>query len=70
MVADLDLHVALGRERREPAGPSAETAREVRVCGGGAGGDEEQWRRGCSRRRTRDDGGGKEGVYRGTFSPG
>ena len=42
MVADLDLRVALGRERREPAGPSAETMREVRVCGGVAGGDEEQ----------------------------
>ena len=58
-VADLDLRVALGRERCELAGPPAETAREVHVCGGGAGGDEEQWRRGGSRRRTRDDGGGK-----------
>jgi len=60
-VADLDLRVALGRERHEPAGPPAETAREVRVCGGGARGDEEQWRRGGSRRKTRDDGGGKRG---------
>ena len=60
-MTDLDLHVALGWERRELAGPLAETAREVRVCGGGAGGDEEQWRRGGSRRRTRDDGGGKRG---------
>jgi len=42
-------------------GPPAETAREVRVCGGGARDDEEQWRRGGSRRKTRDDGGGKRG---------
>ena len=48
-VVDLDLRVALRRERREPTGPPAETTREVRVCGGGARGDEEQWRRGGSR---------------------
>ena len=48
---DLDLRVALGRERREPAGPPVETAREVRVCAGGVGGDEELWRHGGSRRR-------------------
>ena len=60
-MVDLDLHVVLGRDRREPIGPPVETAREVRMCGGDAGGDEEQWRRGGSRRRTRDDGGGKRG---------
>jgi len=73
-VADLDLRVALGRERREPAGPPAETAREVHVCGGVAGGDEEQWRRGGSRRRTRDDGSREEDeaiyICRGYLVPG
>ena len=60
-MVDLDLRVTLRRERREPVGPPAEMAREVRMCGGRAGGNEEQWRRGGSRRRIRDDGGGKRG---------
>ena len=57
-MVDLDLRIALGRERREPAGPPAKTVREVCVCGGGAGGERSS---GGSRRRTRDDGGGKRG---------
>ena len=69
-MADLDLRVALGRERREPARPPIETAREVRVCGG----DEQQWRRGGSRRRTRDDGSREEDeaiyICRGYLVPG